>query len=77
MFTVGCNNTGEVVINYDYTSPEDLKIKDISKVNISEENLNGYQFISSDNQELIDKYDKLELLSYKLKILMNQRLNIK
>lgn len=67
MFTVGCNNTGEVVINYDYTSPEDLKIKDISKVNISEESLNGFQFISTDNQEYIDIYDKLELVSYTVK----------
>lgn len=67
MFTVGCNNTGKVVINYNYDSPKDLKIKDISKVNISEENLNGYQFINTDNQEYIDKYDKLELISYNVK----------
>ena len=67
MFTVGCSNTEEVVINYNYDSPKDLKIKDVSKVNISEENLNGYQFINTDNQEYIEKYDKLELISYNVK----------
>ncbi|MBQ8997128.1 MAG: hypothetical protein IJ086_15345 [Clostridium sp.] len=68
MFMVGCNSNGvsNNSIDFNYTS-SDLNIKKVSDLNIDEYNLTGFHYISTDNNDTVKKYDKLDVMSYNLK----------